>query len=165
MDCLDLLLEILETEENVSIIAETDLVLDLLDELVDYKDVKFVEAMEELEETDVLVLSSISNEIIVEDYFNEDGDCILVENDTIVIQEGILNEEEFEDYIFADDVFILEIEEDEELDDSFCGELEEKEIEDLDEDDCECDYCQGYDDGYNQAILEICELLNNKLKQ
>ena len=165
MDCLDLLLEILETEENVSIIAETDLVLDLLDELVDYKDVKFVEAMEELEETDVLVLSSISNEIIVEDYFNEDGDCILVENDTIVIQEGILNEEEFEDYIFADDVFILEIEEDEELDDSFCGELEEKEIEDLDEDDCECDYCQGYDDGYNQAILEVCELLNNKLKQ
>ena len=165
MDCLDLLLEILETEENVSIIAETDLVLDLLDELVDYKDVKFVEAMEELEETDVLVLSSISNEIIVEDYFNEDGDCILVENDTIVIQEGILDEEEFEDYIFADDVFILEIEEDEELDDSFCGELEEKEIEDLDEEDCECDYCQGYDDGYNQAILEICELLNNKLKQ
>lgn len=162
MDCLDLLLEVLETEENVSIIAETDLVLDLLDELVDDKDVKFVEAMEELEETDVLVLSSISDEIIVEDYFNEDGDCILVGNDTIVIQEGILDEEEFEDYIFADDIYILEIEE--ELDDDFFyEELEEKEIEDLDEDDCECDYCQGYDDGYNQAILEVCELSNNKL--
>ena len=48
MDCLDLLLEILETEENVSIIAETDLVLDLLDELVEDKSVEFVEAMEEL---------------------------------------------------------------------------------------------------------------------
>lgn len=132
MDCLDLLLEILETEENVSIIAETDLVLDLLDELVDDKDVKFVEAMEELEETDVLVLSSVGDEIIVEDYFNEDGDVLLVENDTIVIQEGILDEEEFEDYIFADDIYILEIEE--ELDDDFfCGELEEKEIEEHNE--------------------------------
>lgn len=150
MDCLDLLLEILETEENVSIIAETDLVLDLLDELVEDKSVEFVEAMEELEETDVLILSSVGDEIIVEDYFNEEGDyCILVENDTIVIQEGILDEEEFEDYIFADDIFILEIEEDEELEEEIC--------------EC-CDYCQGFDDGYNQAILEVCELLNNKLK-
>lgn len=170
MDCLDLLLEILETEENVSIIAETDLVLDLLDELVEDKSVKFVEAMEELEETDVLVLSSVGDEIIVEDYFNEDGDCILVENDVIVIQEGILDEEEFEDYIFADDIYILEIEEDEELedeelDDFFCGELEEKEIEEPDDEDCKCDYYYaGFKDGYSQAICEVIDLLYDKLK-
>lgn len=189
MDCLDLLLEILETEENVSIIAETDLVLDLLDELVDDKDVKFVEAMEELEETDVLVLSSVGDEIIVEDYFNEDGDVLLVENDLVIIQEGILDEEEFEDYLFADDIFILEIEEDEELDDSFCGKLREKEIEDLDEEkdfldivtnDCiaelskkeNCQYCTirefleiAFGLGRTDALGEMQGIVNGKLDE
>ena len=60
-----------------------------------------------------MVLSSIGDEIIVEDHFNEDGDCILVENDLVIIQEGVLGEEEFDDYIFADEIFTLEIEEDE----------------------------------------------------
>ena len=149
MDCLDLLLEILETEENVSIIAETDLVLDLLDELVEDKSVEFVEAMEELEETDILVLSSIGDEIIVEDHFNEDGDCILVENDLVIIQEGVLGEEEFDDYIFADEIFTLEIEEDE----------------DSDDEDYTCDYYYaGFKDGYNQAICEAIDMLYDKLK-
>lgn len=167
MDCLELLLEVLENEENVSIVAETDLVLDLVDELVEEKNADFVEAIEDLEETDVLVLSLIGDDIIVEDYFNEDGDCILVENDTIVIQEGILDEEEFEDYIFADDIYILEIEEDEESEgDFFCGELEEKEIEELDEDEFRCDcYSEGFEDGYNQAIGEAIDILYDKLKQ
>lgn len=189
MDCLELLLEVLENEENVSIIAETDLVLDLVDELVEEKNTDFVEAIEDLEETDVLVLSLIGDDIIVEDYFNEDGDCILVENDTIVIQEGILDEEEFEDYICADDIYILEIEEDEELDDFFCGELEEKEIEDLDEEedfldivanDCiaelskkeNCQYCTirefseiAFGLGRTDALGEMQGIINSKLDE
>lgn len=86
------------------------------------------------------------------EYFIEpllhDGVQYYSEADVFFIEDDLVDVVDF-DKISGDEIFTLEIEEDE---------YEEEE-------DCECDYCQGYDDGYNQAILEVCELLNNKLKQ
>lgn len=139
MDCLEFLLDVFDTEENFSLLAESDLVLDLLDEIMEIEDVELVEALENLEdENDFLLLSVIGNEIIVEEYFNEDGDGLIIDNDLVIIQEGALDEEEIEDLICADDILILEVEEDEDVE---CFE-------------CEC-YENGFNDGYQQALIDV----------
>lgn len=84
-------------------------------------------------------------EYFIEPLLHDEGTQYYLESDYVFIEDNLVDVIDI-DKILADDIFILEIEEDEELDDY------------------ECDYCQGYDDGYNQAILEVCELLNNKLK-
>ena len=95
------------------------------------------------------------------EYFIEpllhDGEQFYLDSDVVFIEDDLVDVVDF-DKISGDEIFTLEIEEDEDYEEDFEDEYEEEE-------DCECDYCQGYDDGYNQAILEICELLNNKLKQ
>lgn len=112
MDCLELLLEIFESEENVSLVAESDLVLDLLDKLMEIDDIEFIEILEELEaENYFLLLSIIGDEIIVEEYLDEDGNALIIDNDLVIIQEGILDEEEIEGLVFADDILVLEISE------------------------------------------------------
>lgn len=96
-------------------------------------------------------------EYFIEPLLHDEGRQYYLESDHVFIEDDLVDVVDI-DKISSEEIFTFTIEED--------GELEEKEIEDFDEEeDCECDYYYaGFKDGYSQAICEVIDLLYDKLK-
>ena len=105
-------------------------------------------------------------EYFIEPLLHDEGRQYYLESDLVFIEDDLVDVVDI-DKISSEEIFTFTIEEDENFEyNFFCGELEEKEIEEVDEDeDCECDYYYaGFKDGYNQAICEAIDMLYDKLK-
>lgn len=157
---INAILDIMDLHENITVIGETDLILDAFVEELTLRETKLdsetVKHMEELEEnSDVLILSKIGDLLVVEDLINDKNEYKLVEDKVVLVQEYCLDDLEITETIDAETVIILhECDEDCDCEDiPFRDECECCNCEDIC-DDREC-ICSQIEDEYYRGFTDI----------
>lgn len=175
------LVQLLEENENISMLLETDLVLDIFDEVLAEEEVKvsdeLIEAMEVLETTtDFLLLTQINGEVIIEDLFDEDGVVPIIENDVVVYDSALFDEDEVLDYIESDTIIEYDFEDEEDIEEE--GDMVSEYIDDVTEEvidsllEEECPHCvigealeDAFKFGYEMALAELRDEIDEFIGQ
>ncbi|MGL5328845.1 MAG: hypothetical protein ACRDD7_06225 [Peptostreptococcaceae bacterium] len=174
------LVQLLEENENISMLLETDLVLDIFDEVLAKNEVKvsdeLIEAMEVLENTtDFLLLTQINGDFVIEDLFNEDSVIPIIENDVVVYDSALFDDEEILDYIEADTIIEYDfdeedVEEEGDFVSEYIDEVTEEVVDDLINEECpHCVIGEALEDafrfGYEMALAELRDGIDELIGQ
>lgn len=148
----DLVLELMETTEDIEFILSrktaVDVCLALIKDGIVFEDMDYHDVADEIEKSTVLLLGQILTEdgyiYFVQDYLWKDK-TIEIDGNIVVIEDEI---EDLVDYtrLKATDLVLIGEDDDEELD-------------------CECEYCNGFNDGYNAGYNEaLSKVLDSVVK-
>lgn len=147
------MIELLNDFRNVSIILDNEMADILARQLLD-EEISFIETDEyELEEMlnnepfFIISKNSYTNfdeEYVIEPLLKEFAEQYYLENDYVIVQDDLVDIVDF-NVIEAEEILTFKVEECEECDD-------EDEF-------CDCQYCEGFREGYQTAIEEMQELL------
>lgn len=142
---IEKLSEILLDNEDSAIIAESDIVLDVAEELRDMG-YEVEESDFDYEDEFVLLLSRVGDYFILESPFNDDLELLKIESNLIVVQEDLLDEDEL-DSLGCHTLIIFGIDETiEEECEECCG-------------GCDCDCCKDEIVEEDQPYVDLQELI------